>query len=200
MKKEDSVRNVVDVIGGLLQSIILAIIPIVLEKQTKWQIVAYLAVVIIYFVFLCLFREKLINRIILSSKINVDELKEESLVETFKGKIVPNSFEIKNFKDLQDEKADEYYLFIRWKETAELIILYFTPEFINQKLIRRKETSYSNRKIYEKDIQIVVDILIQTYDLNEKFKEVISDYKCRTLNQEIKTLYDKLVNIKNHII
>ena len=194
MKKEDTVKNIVDVFVTLIQTIILAVIPVVLDELIKWQVVAYLAVVTMHILFLFIIRERLIKDILLATGVDISKLQKESVIEIFKEKILPNSLEIK--KSIASDKVYEYYTFKKWKETSELVIVYFSSDFINKKLIKKKEVSFSNTEIYEKDIQIVVEILIDSYQSNKGFKNVVAEYKCKTLKSDIDGLYQQLMKIK----
>ncbi len=198
MHRDASIKNIVDIIATLLQTIILAVIPVVLEGCKIWQIVAYILMFVAHIIFMFLIREELIKFLTLSLAIDIRKYREDTVVEIFKNKILPNSFEIKKFNSENDD-FDKYYLFLKWKETAELVCVYFTPDFINKKLSRKKEVSFSRNKIYQKEVQMVVEILTQTYDSNKKFKDTINDYKCKTFCKDINDLYNNLLSIKRHI-
>lgn len=198
MKKESSIKNTIDVLSTLLQTIILAIIPVVLEDLIKWQIVSYCIIFVLHVFFMIFVRERLIRNIILARTIDIGKIQNENLIKIFKKEIVPNTFEIKK-TDKDIDETDRYYLFLKWKETTELVVSCFTSEFINEKLVKKKETSFSNRKIYKKDLQVIVNILINSYTLNKAFSQIVDDYKCRTLRKDIDDLYEKLLKIKKSV-
>lgn len=197
MKREDSVKNTVDVIVTLLQTIILAVIPIILDELKKWQIVAYLVVFATHILFLIVIKDRLIKNIVLAQGIEISKLQEETVIETFKEIILPNSLQIKKF--VVSDETDKYFLFTKWNETSKLVIVYFSSDFINKKLQKKRGTSFSSNEIYEKDLQIVVDILINSYSSNQGFKTVVSEYKCKTFKSDVDVLYEKLKKIKSQI-
>ncbi len=197
MKKEESIKNIVDVVIALLQTIILALIPVFFQDSIKLQVSCYSIVFVLTVLFLLVFRDKLIENIILALGINVSQIKKENLIEAFKMQIVPNSQKIKVF--IVSDQTDKYFLFRIWKETSELVALYFTSDFINKKLVKKKAIDFSRNKVYKQDVKTIVDILINCYTANKKFEEIIDNYKCKTLKNNINDLYDKLVNIEKQL-
>lgn len=197
MKKEESIKNIVDVVIALLQTIILALIPVFFQDSIKLQVSCYSIVFVLTVLFLLVFRDKLIENIILALGINVSQIKKENLIEAFKMQIVPNSQKIKVF--IVSDQTDKYFLFRIWKETSELVALYFTSDFINKKLVKKKAIDFSRNKVYKQDVKTIVDILINCYTANKKFEEIIDNYKCKTLKKNINDLYDKLVNIEKQL-
>ena len=116
-----------------------------------------------------------------------------------KGVFTPNSFHNSfvplvielNKRAMTHETINEIQLLYDWRKAARTANLYSRLEIINEKTV-----SYDENKIYAQEFNCIINVLLRIYEQCEGFANVVKIYKCCTMQNDVKKLYDELKRIK----
>jgi len=196
MKKRSSVATSLDAISAIIDTVLLAFVPIVFSKSISYQIVSYIVLLVLQLLYICLFRKKLVDKIISPNGIDTDLMLATNCADKFRGKIVAQIQEIQSSTELS--AFGEYVVFLKWRETSTFITQHFWDNALIN-VVLAENVRYSKNKVYKKELLQIVEILVDAYSRYNKFALSVGLYACKTLENEIQEIYDKLVEIKKNL-
>ena len=196
MKKLSNAALLIDSVTALIQTILFALVPIIFEKEIFYQIISYLFLLsaqIIYMVFL---RKKVVDLLIMPKGIDTDLVLATNCADSLRGKILMQVCELNVASGTSD--FDQYVMYLKWQDAALFILHHFWDgQIVN--VVREKSVRQSMKKVYTNELVQYVDILIRTYDKNDKFKKTATLFNCQTLTRDIERIYNGLVEIKTNL-
>lgn len=196
MKKRSNIATIMDAISAIIETVLFALVPIAFCNSIPFQIFAYVTLLVLQLVYICLLRKKIIDKIVSPKGIDTDLILTANCADTFRGKIVAQVHEVQ--ASAKGSTFEEYVVFIKWKEASTFIAQHFWNETLIN-VVLEEHVRYSKNKVYRKELLQIVEILIEAYDQNNQFACSIDLYTCKTFASEIQEIYNKLVKMKNNL-
>ena len=196
MKKRSNVAKIMDSISAIIDTVLLALVPIVFCYSIPFQVFAYVVLLGLQLTYICFLRKKIIDKIVSPKGVDTDLILATNCADKVRGKILSQVHEIQ--ASAETSAFDEYVDFLKWQESSTFI----TQHFWKDKLINvvlEENVRYSKNKIYKKELLLIVKTLIDVYKRYNQFALSIDLYACKTLAYEIQEIYAKLEKIENNL-
>lgn len=196
MKDRNRTTSKIDSILAVIQAFLFAIVPVVLVDKVELQHVAYLSISILYLLYFFLCRDWLINRLIQPSGIDTEVVLEYNLASKLRDDIIPRTKEIQDLS-FPTDIFKQYALFIEWQYVATFMEQHFwsneSREIKNTVLIPAKQISLN--KIYRFELEQIINVLINSYEANGKFENVLRNCNCGFLSRKVAEIAKNIYGI-----
>jgi hypothetical protein len=196
VKNKSSVSKATDSIVAIIQTIILAFIPIVFDSNMTYKVIAYFVVGITIIVYILFFRHRIITAIILRRSIDTDKIKEINAVTVFYNIIIP---EIRNLS-CNNKQPDDFELLFRfrvWKNAIWFISDHFWENGELKNVNTSEYVTHSINAVYKNEVVSASKKLLEIYSTND-FSMIIQSYNCETFEKTINERVEIIKIIANN--
>ncbi|MBO4385227.1 MAG: hypothetical protein J5854_07400 [Clostridia bacterium] len=196
MKNKSSVSKATDSLVAIIQTIILAYIPIVFDSNMTYKVIAYFVVGITIIVYILFFRHRIITAIILRRSIDTDKIKEINAVTVFYNIIIP---EIRNLScnNLQPDDFELLFRFRVWKNAIWFISDHFWENGELKNVNTLESVTHSINAVYKNEVVSASKKLLEIYSTND-FSMIIQSYNCETFEKTINERVEIIKIIANN--
>lgn len=192
MKKKEKIAFILDAICAATLSIGIAFTPILIKKEVR-QILFYGLLALIYLIYLLFLKQFSVKWLIHLGDDSVENVVRHSLRKKTQEEIIPKLETMYTLSKIQTEWS-KYYLFWNWYSSTSFVITFFWKDKITN-VEYSKELVIDEEKVYDYELKIIIDELINVYSNNNGFKEICEKYKIQNLSQDIKNKKEVLDGI-----
>lgn len=139
-------------------------------------------------------RERILDLYVSRKGVDLDKFMGENYFKIYSELIVPDIIFIHENPE-PNNTFDRVNIFLKWKEASELVINNKIESYINNEPC----SEYVKTNIYRIQFEATLDSLINIYEQNDWFEEIIDSFNCSTLKGNCKELYIKIKTIKNNL-
>lgn len=139
-------------------------------------------------------RERILDLYVSKKGVDLDKFMGENYFKIYSEMIIPDIIFIHEHPE-PDNTFDRVNIFLKWKEASELIINNKIESYINNE----PSSEYVKTNIYRIQFEATLEALINVYEQNNCFEDIIDSFSCSTLKGNCKDLYNDLKVMKNNL-
>lgn len=193
MKNRTQIAKRLDTVLALVETLLFVCIPEVWDDTVLIQVLAYVVIVTLKLCYIIWLRKKVID--ILASPTGIDTgcLLKATCAENLRERVVPQICKLMEIAST--EPLFRYEAYLEWVDAATFVAQHFWCEDSIINVEMDKTTRFVRDRVYKGELKQIINCLIQLHNQYRGFYREINLFGCETLQHEIETLYNSIVQI-----